>query len=98
MSLTWWRPSHRTAKLRHLEINGAIHRDIPVHPIVEEIVEVVQVVLHERLQQRTSEPVVNASAPPVVDATSEHVRRRADAHHVHTPIPLTSPTKGNGAQ
>ena len=37
------------------ERNGEQIRKIPVPPIVEEIVEVVQVVLHEHLQQRTVE-------------------------------------------
>ena len=65
---------------------------------MEEIVEVVQVVLHERLQQRTVEQKVNAPAPLVVDATSERERKRTDEQFVHTPIPLTPPTWGNGAQ
>ena len=40
------------------ERNGVQIRKIPVPPIVEQIVEVVQVVLHEHLQQRTVEPQI----------------------------------------
>ena len=65
---------------------------------MEETVEVVQVILHERLQQRTVEQMVNAPAPQVVDVTSERVRKRTDEQIVHTPIPLTPPTNGNGVQ
>ena len=51
--------------------------NILVHPFAEEVVEVVQVILHGRLPR---------------------VRKRIDEHIVHTPIPLTSSTKGKGAQ
>ena len=40
------------------ERKGEQIRKIPVPPIVEEIVGVVQVVLHEHLQQRTVEPQI----------------------------------------
>ena len=78
--------------------NGAIHKDMPIHPIVEEIVELVQVILHKRLQQSAIEQMVNAPAPQVVDVTSERVRKRTDEQIVHTPIPLTPLTAGNGAR
>ena len=78
--------------------NGAIHRDIPVHPLVKKIVGVVNVILHERLQQRTVEQMVNAPVPQVVDVTSERVRQRTDEQIVHTPTPLTAPTNGNSAK
>ena len=78
--------------------NGAIHRDIPVHPLVENIVRVVHVMFHERLQQRTVEQMVNTPVPQVVDVTSERVRKRTDEQIVHAPIPFTPPTKGNGAK
>ena len=47
--------------------------DIPVPPIVDEAVEMVQIIPHERLQQRTVEQMVNALVPQVVDGTSERV-------------------------
>ena len=75
----------------------AIHRDIP-HPLLEKIVGVVNVILHERLQQRTVEQMVNAPVPQVVDVTSERVRQRTDEQIVHTPIPLTAPTNGTSAK
>ena len=53
---------------------------------------------HERLHQRTVEQVVNAPAPLVVHATSERVRKRTDEQIVHTLIPQTPLTEGNGAQ
>ena len=63
--------------------------DIPVPPIVEETVEVVRIIPHKRLQQRTVEQMVNALVPQVVDGTSERVRVRTAEQIVHAPIPLT---------
>ena len=71
--------------------NGAIHRDIPVHPIVEEVVEVVQVILHERLKQRTVDRMAHAPVPQV-DVTSERARKRTGAHT------NSFDAKGNGAK
>ena len=61
--------------------------DLPDPPIVEEIVDVVQITPQERFRQGTVEQVFVAPVPQIVEETSERVRLRTVEQIAHVPVP-----------
>ena len=70
------------------ERKGEQIRKIPVPPIVEEIVKVVQVVLHEHLQQRNVEPQIQEQIVGNVQALPRELfPERVDKRILDFPVP-----------